>query len=403
MTEPQQPDSAKYAATLVALYALAERQLLAGITRILQRTPATLEGLQAAMPQIRRLARQVSARLIYSSNPLAAKMITAAVDEGAKDALEAVGKALERVPAAHRPIIPGADIAPTGGGTPPPPIGKALDASEDDFFDFSMPHGERSANAIRADIESELADVRFRITRLPDDVYKFIAPHGGIYQALANGVTPAQAQAMAWRVFTASGVTGFTDKSGRDWALSSYVEMAVRTAATRAYNASHLARMHAMGVHYFSVPDDGHPCPLCFPWQHRVLTDGVIANPVMHVDGTIAQATAAGLFHPNCKHVLIPVFAGVTVLGEPQTWTPEMNDAYQLTQKQRRLELEVRKAKRALEYAIDPEARKAALADVRKAQKRVREFVAATGLNRQSRREQIDLTDPRIKLPTPIR
>ena len=67
-----------------------------------------------------------------------------------------------------------------------------------DFFDLSMPHGERAAQAIRDDIVSELEDVRFRLTRLPDDVYKFIAPHGAIYQALENGVTPAQAQAMAW-------------------------------------------------------------------------------------------------------------------------------------------------------------------------------------------------------------
>ncbi|UFS59483.1 phage minor capsid protein [Subtercola endophyticus] len=385
-TQPSQehPSSDSLAAQLAALYVLAEQQLLSGASSILRRTQATLDGQQAMVPKLRRLARQVAARLAYQSNPLADRMITAAVTEGANDAEKSVERAL----------------GGRGGDRMPPGTGLAL---PDEPFDLSMPHGERAAQAIRDDITSELEDVRFRITRLPDDIYKWIAPHGAIRQVLANDVTPAQAQAMAWRVFTSQGITGFTDRSGRDWALSSYVEMAVRTASTRAYNDSHLQRMHALNVDYFSVPDDGHPCPLCFPWQGKVLTDGVVADPEMPVDGTIAEATAAGLFHPQCRHVLIPVFPGVTVLPEPREWTPELQAGYALTQRQRHLELQVRKAKRALEYAIDPDSQRKAQADVRLAQAKVREFVAANGLLRQSRREQLNMTDHSIKLPTPIR
>lgn len=385
-------DSVTLAAELTALYALAEKQMLAGITAILRRTAATLEGRQAALPKIRTLVRQIVARLAYRSNPLVARMLTAALNEGARDAVEAVGKQVVLAPK-----------TPGAGGAGRPPGSALTPAGGDDYFDLAMPHGERSAQAIRDDITSELEDVRFRITRLPDDIYQAIAPHGAIYQVIDQGFTPAQAQAVAWRVFTSQGITGFTDKSGRDWSLSAYVEMAVRTAATRAYNASHLARMHALGVSYFSVPDTGHPCPLCFPWQSRILTDGVIADPEIHVDATIAQATAAGLWHPNCRHALIPVFPGITVLPEPQEWSEEMANAYKLTQKQRALEREVRRAKRVLEYALDPDTRKKATADLRAAQARVREFVKANNLPRQSRREQTNLTDAYAKLPAPIR
>lgn len=270
-------------------------------------------------------------------------------------------------------------------------------------FDLSMPHGERAAQAIRDDIVSELDDVRRRITRLPDDVYKWIAPHGGIYQVIDNGVTPQQAQAMAWRVFTSQGVTGFTDKSGRNWSLSAYVEMAVRTAAQRAFNDSHLQRMQALGVEYFTVPVSPHTCPKCFPWQRKVLTATPLENPVIPVAGTIADAVAAGLWHPNCRHPLTAVFPGVTELPEVGEWTAEDQRLYDLSQKQRRLELEVRKAKRAVEYAATPEAALDAQVRVRRAQARVREFVKATGFARQSRREQVNLTDDRVKLPTPIR
>jgi hypothetical protein len=398
-TTTQQASSETLTATLVALYVLAERQMLTGITQVLARTEPTLEGRQAALPRMRRLVRQVLGHLVAQSNPLAAQMITAAITEGRRDADRAVGTVRASLRLPGDTFAGAGGSGGSGGGTP----GKALVPSGDDYFDLSMPHGERSANAIRADITSELQDVRYRITRLPDDIYKMIAPHGAIYQALENGVTPAQAQAMAWRVFVSQGITGFTDKSGRNWSLSAYVEMAVRTAATRAYNASHLARMHALDVHYFTVGDTGHPCPICFPWQHKVLTDGVIANPEIHVDATIAEATAAGLWHPNCKHALLPVIPGITVLPKPREWTQELADEYRLTQRQRHLELQVRKAKRELEYATDPKVRAEAYADVRNAQAKVRQFVNATGFSRQSRREQLNLSDHKIKMPTPIR
>jgi hypothetical protein len=385
--------STALATTIVGLYVLSEAQILGGITSILRRTPATLAGRQAAVPRIRRLVRQVVARLVYTSNDMVRQMVTTAVEEGSRDAIASVSKAL----------------VGRGGFTPPPGStggaggssgsGRALTVGGEPF-DLSMPHGERAAQAIRNDIESELQDVRFRITRLPEDIYKAIAPHGAIRQVLANGFTGAQAQAVAWRVFVSQGVTGFTDKSGRDWALSSYVEMAVRTASMRAYNASHLARMHALGIHYFTVSDDGHPCPLCFPWEGKVLTDGHVANPEMPVDGTIGDATAAGLFHPNCRHILTTVLPGFTVLPPPREWTPEMAQQYLDTQKQRRLEVAVRKAKRALEYAYTPAEQKRARADVTAAQAKVRQFVNAhEHLMRQSRREQLNLTDAYAKLP----
>ena len=148
--------------------------------------------------------------------------------------------------------------------------------------------------------------------------------------------------------------------------------------------------------------DHAHACPLCFPWQGKVLTDGPVADPAIPVDATIAEAVAAGLFHPNCEHTLIPVIPGVTVLPDPGEWTDERAQEYALSQKQRRLELAIRKAKRRLEYALTPDTRADARAEVRAAQAKMREFVRLTGYARHSRREQLDLTDAYTKLPTPI-
>lgn len=393
-----EPTAAQLTAALIAMYVLAEQRLLEGSTAILKRQAVTGESGFLALGQLRRLARRIIAALT-SGDELARTLVTVSSSEGGRAAQRSVDAS--KLPTrGNAPVDARGGPRGPGGGRPP---GRDLDFPGGEPFDLSMPHGERAAQAIRDDIVSKLTDVRQRITRLPDDIFKAIAPHGAIYQVLDQGVSPAQAQAMAWRVFVSQGVTSFTDRAGREWSLSAYVEMAVRTAAQRAFNSSHLSRMRALGVEYFTVPVSAHTCPKCFPWQGKVLTAERIENPIIPVAGTIADAVAAGLWHPNCKHPLTAVYPGITELPDVGAWTAEDQRLYELSQKQRRLELEVRKAKRQLEYAITPDAGADARVRVARAQARVREFVKATGFARQSRREQVDLTDSRIKMPAPIR
>jgi len=385
MPSPQQPQSDALAAQVAAAYILAEQNILAGSTSILRRTASTAEGRLQALALLKRLVARILPGLA-GYDRVAQLMVAASAREGAHTAQDQVSKAL-----AH------ANAAGSGGGVLPP-FGTSL-AREPEPFDLSMPHGERAAQAIADDLVSGLQDVRFRLTRLPDDVYKAIAPHGGIRQVLDNDVTPSQAQAMAWRVFTSNGITGFTDRAGRNWSMSAYTEMAVRTSSARAFNDSHLQVMRAVGVRYFTVPADGHSCPLCFPWQHAVLTDGLNPDPDVHADGTIVGATATGLFHPNCRHTLTPYFPGVTKLPPREPWTDERDQAYRNTQRQRALEREIRTAKAQLEYATDADSKALATQDIRSAQRRLRAFLAETGLARQTRREQLNLANDHTKLP----
>jgi len=368
MAQPQPDDFNRWLAALIAAYITAEQQLLGGVAAILSITDPTLLAQLVALTRMRRLAQRVSNELTAGTDPTIDRLMIAAARAGTDVAVSQLNRQ-----------VPGSAIVPK--------------------FDFAKAHGDRALAAIRRDLTSELEDVRRRITRLPDDVYKVISPAAAGGQVLGRGFTPAQAQAYAWRQYVRAGVNGFTDRAGRNWSLSAYVEMSVRTATTRAFNTSHLEVMRASHIDYFTVSDDGHPCPLCFPWQGRILTDDPDEQNTMQADATIAEATAAGLFHPNCKHVLLPVIPGVTNVPAPQTWTAEHQQAYDLTQKQRRLELEIRKAKKTAEYATTPDARKDAQADIRKAQQNMRAFIDQTGYLRQSRREQVDLANDHLKLP----
>lgn len=379
MAQPSPEDQYRaYLAALIALYVNAEESLLGGVAGILRLTkPVPFEQVMA-LSKMRALAQSITRQLTAGTRKYVPPMVQAAIEAGEMSG----SKEIARV---STDVVRGGGQPPTGTDlvrTPGP-------------FDFSIPKGERAAQAVKDDLNSSLLDVTRRITRLPDDVYKIISPAAAAGQVLGHGYTPAQAQAYAWREFVRRGVTGFTDRSGREWSLSAYVEMSVRTATMRAFNDAHLQVIQATGENLVTVHDDGHPCPLCFPWQNVIMCiipDGV--HP------SIAEAIAAGLMHPNCRHHFSVVHLGVTRLPEPREWTDEDARLYNLTQKQRRLELEERKAKQTLEYAIDPDAARQARRDVRQAQRRIREFIDQTGFLRQPRREQVDLANDHLKLPT---
>jgi hypothetical protein len=302
---------------------------------------------------MRKQSKAAADRLVRETQSLAARVVEQAAQEGAK--------------------------AAGNGGSGSPGV---TDPFPGDSWES---HAQRSARAIREDLQGKLNLLGYRITRYADDVYQAVVADAARAQVL--GLTPAQAQHEAYRRLVRQGITGFVDSKGRNWELSAYVEMATRTAVERAFNVSHQDRLQSLGFDLFTVPDDGHPCPLCQPWQGKVLS----VAPDSRADATIAEATAAGLFHPRCRHVLLGFLPGVTEVPAPREWSDGDQARYVESQTQRRLEREIRAAKREEAAAFTPEMRSQAQFAVRRAQARMREFIEQTGRVRNRRREQLNL------------
>lgn len=250
-------------------------------------------------------------------------------------------------------------------------------------------HAEFSAQVIRDDLDGRLTEVRVNALRSADDLYRDIV--GGAAEQQVRGLaTPQEAIGQAFGEFVEKGITAYYTRDGRRLPIESYAEMAIRTAALRAYNVSYESRLQAIGVDYFRVPNDGHPCPLCWPWQHRVLTAGV---PDEIASATIEQARAAGLFHPQCKHVLMPYFPGrSTEPPKPTEWTEQQAAAYATTQRLRALERRVRAQKTARDLSVTPEARQAAVRRVRATEALIRAHVERHDLVRRRHRETAKTT-----------
>jgi hypothetical protein len=142
--------------------------------------------------------------------------------------------------------------------------------------------------------------------------------------------------------------------------------------------------MQALGIDLFTVPGDGHPCPLCLPWEGAVLS----VLPDDRARATIAEATAAGLFHPRCRHILAAYIPGISET-ETHEWTAADQKRYDESQQQRALERRIRAAKRVEAGALTPDMARDGRAQVRAAQAAMREFIARTGRVRISHREQL--------------
>lgn len=219
----------------------------------------------------------------------------------------------------------------------------------------------------------------------------------GATATLSGGTTRLAASQRVLDRLLADGIRGFTDAAGRRWALDTYVEMAVRTTTGQAAVAGHVAQLGAAGIDLVVVSDSPRECPLCRPWEGKVLSlsgqvgavivPSVTGGPArtVTVAGTLAQAKVAGLQHPNCTHRVTAYLPGATRLEAPSRDA----DGYAAKQRQRELERKVREWKRRETLALTDDAKAKARARVRSWQAALRKHVDGNGLKRLPYREQI--------------
>ncbi|WP_411141380.1 phage minor capsid protein [Streptomyces sp. x-80] len=235
-------------------------------------------------------------------------------------------------------------------------------------------------------------------------VDRVTATHRGILRGVADGYrqviaevsgtpllgveTRRQATQAAMERFADRGFRSFVDRSGRAWSMTSYAEMAVRTAVGRAAVEAHGDRLRAAGVSLVIVSNAPHECPLCSRWEGKVLAldgpDGVRTVEVehavedgrtvhAHVAGSLDEARRQGLQHPNCRHSTSAYLPGVTRAPVEHSTDP---NGYEASQRQRAIERGIRKWKNRATAAITPEGKHAAEAKVRTWQKKQREHLA---------------------------
>ncbi len=226
-----------------------------------------------------------------------------------------------------------------------------------------------------------------RILREVDDQYRRIIGYG-VADLATGSITLRQSVQRSLDAFAAAGIASFTDSKERDWGMPEYAEMATRTGMMHAALAGYTDAALANGQDLVITTDHSDECPLCTPWEDKVLTlTGAMRN---HPDcqGTMAEATAAGLFHPGCLHSFSVYIPGMTRRGGGDPQTPEQNvRGYKNRQQMRYMERQVRSWKRRQTVAIEPIEERRCKAYVDKWQAKLRDLTQSTGLMRGNGRE----------------
>ncbi|MCM1436257.1 MAG: phage minor capsid protein, partial [Ruminococcus flavefaciens] len=226
--------------------------------------------------------------------------------------------------------------------------------------------------------------------RTMDDVYRQTVNKAQL--AMSTGsVTLQQAVDMTVRDFLDKGINCIVYRDGRRVNIADYVRMALRTTSTRAKLQGEAAKIKSLGYDTVHVTKYSMCSDTCLPWQGRPYIDDVFSfwdgEIKEHENGQLwgksnycgkwfpllSTAIHSGLFHPNCRHTIT-----LYVDGDPLPKAidnSEIEKRYKLEQKQRRLENEVRRAKRKAEGFSDPDNVKKANKKLREAQKKLRDFI----------------------------
>jgi hypothetical protein len=340
------------AAAIALIYQTAELTLLSALTTAVRKSLPFGAVTIAALAKLR---RQVAA-------------VMAAAEQRARRLLDRVG-----VPWDYRPIIPAPtstpDLSALGSLEPPGQLGSSADVA--------AITGQQTGPSLR----DMFASISAQVYRNVPDIYQTAVIDATAESPGGLPVGPYSAERIrmaqkALDILTERGITGFTDRAGRNWDLLAYVEMATRTAVSNAYdnvlNAIMLNAGHDL-IWTFTHSTEGS-CPLCIPWLGRVLSlTGTTTGPVSIVDaggqrvsvevsGTLNEARAAGFRHPNCRCGWVPFHDGVDLT--PPVPTAEAQALYEASQRQRGLERKVRAAGRRAATAMSPEARMQAKRDL---------------------------------------
>ncbi|WP_214317266.1 phage minor capsid protein [Nonomuraea sediminis] len=360
-------------ATLVELYQRAELRLARDIATSLKAgidSPRWASEKLIALTALRMQAQRILAKLAIDSDDAVRQAIALAVQRGGRRADEEPGRL---------------------GDTPARGQGARLVRQ-------ALP-GNPALVRLARELALTLRSTHVQILRWQLDAYRKVIAEAALPDVLLGLQTRRQAAQHAWERLLDRGIAGFVDRGGRRWELASYVEMAARTGTMAAAVQTHADRLIEAGDDLVIVSDSPRECPKCRPWERKVLSlsgknrgdvqvehatrDGEMVT--VHVAGSLVEARAAGLMHPNCTHSVSRWTPGITKVGNANS-NPE---GYEAKQRQRAIERHIRRWKRREQAAIDPAAEKVARAKVREWQAALRQHIDEHGLKRLPYREQI--------------
>lgn len=230
-----------------------------------------------------------------------------------------------------------------------------VDTLQGSFFKLN----KEKLNALIKSVLYDFEMAESAILRMADDVYRqTIFKAQMFYNSGAS--TLWKAVDMATKDFLSAGINCIEYRNGARVNIASYSEMAIRTANKRANLMGSANKRDEWGIHTVKISSHNSACPMCIQWQGKVYIDDVYGAGTKEeskITGypLLSVAVKGGMFHPNCKNGLSTYYEGIS--NPPKKPTKEekeeMSRRYELEQRQRECERNIRKYKRLEAGCID--------------------------------------------------
>lgn len=191
----------------------------------------------------------------------------------------------------------------------------ALTRSIDDGF-FGM--NDKKIQALIDAVNNDLQAANHAALRMANDAYRQTIHKAAMFAA--NGVTTeGKAVELAVADFAKRGLNCIKYSNGARHNIKEYSEMALRTAETRAMLMGEGKARQELGETLVLITKHGTACPLCVPFEGKVLIDDVYSGgtwenskeayekvPQAKRAGVrfMSEAMKEGLYHPRCRHGL---------------------------------------------------------------------------------------------------
>lgn len=152
------------------------------------------------------------------------------------------------------------------------------------------------------------------------------------------------------KIFLQKGVAGTYNKNGIATEISAVGELQMRQDSQKTLLEAQGDRSAEYGLYLIQISAHPSSCPLCTPWQARVLVDDVYKGG--KPDGEhelLSTAIEAGLFHYNCRHtyiIYIPGYSRDNIFDYDKASKKLTAERYAIEQEQRYNERAIREWKR---------------------------------------------------------
>lgn len=220
---------------------------------------------------------------------------------------------------------------------------------------------DRKLEALITATTHDMERAETAVLRLANDKYRKAIYNAQVY-ANAGGTTYKKAVDMAVKDMLNAGLNCVEYKNGARHTLSSYANMALRTATTRAYLQGEGVKRKEWGISTVILNKRSCPCPKCLPFVGKVFVDDVWSGGTAEDAKEkgyplLSTAIQLGLYHPNCKDTHTTYFEGISKPPEKPTAEEKQKaiDEYNQEQKAHYNAQQAEKCERISKYSLDEE------------------------------------------------